>query len=103
MNARGSICASWENFITSPFSFSPSVLMPIFSQSALMRAIEIKPSIRAYGIKEEDFLATLDEMTENAFNDQCTGANPRYPLMSEIKDLYLQCYYKNADAADAEG
>ena len=69
----------------------------------LMRAIEIKPSIRAYGIKEEDFLATLDEMTENAFNDQCTGANPRYPLMSEIKDLYLQCYYKNADAADAEG
>ena len=69
----------------------------------LMRTIEIKPSIRAYGIKEEDFLATLDEMTENAFNDQCTGANPRYPLMSEIKDLYLQCYYKNADAADAEG
>ena len=63
----------------------------------LMREIEIKPSIRAYGIKEEDFLATLDEMTENAFNDQCTGANPRYPLMSEIKELYLQCYYKNAE------
>ena len=63
----------------------------------LMREIEIKPSIRAYGIKEEDFLSTLDEMTENAFNDQCTGANPRYPLMSEIRELYLQCYYKNAD------
>ena len=68
----------------------------------LMREIDIKPSIRAYGIKEEDFLATLDEMTENAFNDQCTGANPRYPLMSEIKDLYLQCYYKNAEEPKAE-
>ena len=40
-----------------------------------------------------DFLATLDEMTENAFNDQCTGANPRYPLMSEIRQLYLLAYY----------
>ena len=45
------------------------------------------------GIQEEDFLATLDEMVENAFNDQCTGANPRYPLMSEIKELYLKAYY----------
>ena len=68
----------------------------------LMREIDIKPSIRAYGIREEDFLATLDEMTENAFNDQCTGANPRYPLMSEIKELYLQCYYKNAEASEAK-
>ena len=68
----------------------------------LMREIDIKPSIRAYGISEEDFLATLDEMTENAFNDQCTGANPRYPLMSEIKELYLQCYYKNAEASEAK-
>ena len=41
-------------------------------------------------------------MTENAFNDQCTGANPRYPLMSEIKELYLQCYYKNAEASEAK-
>lgn len=68
----------------------------------LMREIDIKPSIRAYGISEEDFLATLDEMTENAFNDQCTGANPRYPLMSEIRELYLQCYYKNAEASEAK-
>ena len=67
-----------------------------------MREIDIKPSIRAYGISEEDFLATLDEMTENAFNDQCTGANPRYPLMSEIRELYLQCYYKNAEASEAK-
>ncbi len=68
----------------------------------LMREIDIKPSIRAYGISEEEFLSTLDEMTENAFNDQCTGANPRYPLMSEIKELYLQCYYKNAETSEAK-
>lgn len=59
----------------------------------LKKAIEIKPTIADYGIKEEDFLATLDDMVENAFNDQCTGANPRYPLMSEIKDIYLAAYY----------
>ena len=59
----------------------------------LKKIIEIKPTIADYGVKEEDFLATLDEMVENAFNDQCTGANPRYPLMSEIKDIYLAAYY----------
>ena len=59
----------------------------------LKKAIEIKPTIADYGVKEEDFLATLDEMVENAFNDQCTGANPRYPLMSEIKEIYLAAYY----------
>ena len=45
------------------------------------------------GIDEKYFLDTLDEMSEQAFNDQCTGANPRYPLIQEIKDLYLKCYY----------
>ena len=55
--------------------------------------IGIKPTIADYGIEEKDFLATLDEMCENAFNDQCTGANPRYPLISEIKELYLKSYY----------
>ena len=59
----------------------------------LKKTIEIKPTIADYGIKEEDFLATLDDMVENAFNDQCTGANPRYPLMSEIKEIYLAAYY----------
>ncbi len=59
----------------------------------LKRAIGIPASIREWGIAEEDFLATLDEMTEKAFDDQCTGANPRYPLMSEIKELYLMAYY----------
>ena len=55
--------------------------------------IGIKKSIQEYGIKEEDFLATLDEMVEQAFDDQCTGANPRYPLMSELKEMYLAVYY----------
>ena len=55
----------------------------------------IKKTIADYGVKEEDFLASLDEMVENAFDDQCTGANPRYPLMSEIKEIYLKAYYGN--------
>ena len=59
----------------------------------LKETIGIKPTIRGYGVDEKDFLATLDEMTEDAFDDQCTGTNPRYPLMSEIKDMYLQAYY----------
>ena len=59
----------------------------------LKKTIGIPASIQEFGVKEEDFLATLDEMTENAFNDQCTGANPRYPLMSEIRQLYLLAFY----------
>ncbi len=59
----------------------------------LKHAIGIKDSIAEYGVDEKAFLETLDEMTENAFDDQCTGANPRYPLMSEIKELYLMAYY----------
>ena len=60
---------------------------------ALKERVGIKKTIRDYGVKEEDFLATLDEMVELAFDDQCTGANPRYPLMSEIKAMYLKAYY----------
>lgn len=59
----------------------------------LKEKIGIKPTIRDYAPDEEDFLARLDDMTENAFDDQCTGANPRYPLMSEIKQMYLNAYY----------
>ena len=61
----------------------------------LKTRIGIKETIADYGVKEEDFLSTLDEMTEQAFDDQCTGANPRYPLMSEIKQMYLNAYYGN--------
>ncbi|MDD6617936.1 MAG: bifunctional acetaldehyde-CoA/alcohol dehydrogenase [Lachnospiraceae bacterium] len=60
----------------------------------LKAKVGIKRTIKEYGIKEEDFMATLDEMVENAFNDQCTGANPRYPLMSEMKEIYLKAYYE---------
>ena len=59
----------------------------------LKDAIEVKRTIKDYGITEEEFMATLDEMSEQAFDDQCTGANPRYPLISDIRDLYLKMYY----------
>jgi len=59
----------------------------------LKAKIGIKNSIAEYGIDEKDFLDRLDEMVEQAFDDQCTGANPRYPLMSEIKQMYLNAYY----------
>ena len=59
----------------------------------LKEKIGIKKTIRDYVPDEADFLARLDDMTEQAFDDQCTGANPRYPLMSEIKQMYLNAYY----------
>ena len=61
----------------------------------LKERIGIKKTIRDYGIDEQAFLATLDEMSEKAFDDQCTGANPRYPLISELKEIYLKTYYGN--------
>ena len=59
----------------------------------LKAKVGIKPTIRDYVPDEKDFLARLDDMVEQAFDDQCTGANPRYPLMSEIKQMYLNAYY----------
>ncbi len=59
----------------------------------LKEKIGIKKTIKDYGIDEKDFLDRLDAMVEQAFDDQCTGANPRYPLMSEIKQMYLNAYY----------
>ena len=66
----------------------------------LMAAIEelkvklgIKKTIKDYGIDEKEFFDTLDEMSENAFDDQCTGANPRYPLISELRQIYIDAYY----------
>ena len=61
----------------------------------LKAKIGIKKTIRDYGVDEADFLARLDDMVEQAFDDQCTGANPRYPLMREIKQMYLNAYYGN--------
>lgn len=65
----------------------------IAALDALKEKIGIKKTIRDYVPNEEDFLNRLDNMTEQAFDDQCTGANPRYPLMSEIKQMYLNAYY----------
>ena len=59
----------------------------------LKAKVGIKKTIKEYGVDETDFLNRLDDMVEQAFDDQCTGANPRYPLMSEIKQMYLDAYY----------
>ncbi len=59
----------------------------------LKAKVGIKDTIKDYGVDEQDFLDRLDDMVEQAFDDQCTGANPRYPLMSEIRQMYLNAYY----------
>ena len=74
----------------------------VTATSGLMTKLGIKGSIKEYGIKEKDFLASLDDMTEQAFDDQCTGANPRNPLLCEIKQMYLNAYY-GKDYSDKEG
>ena len=58
----------------------------------LMTAINLPKSIKDFGVKEDEFMANLDLLVERAFDDQCTGANPRYPLMSEIKQIFLDAY-----------
>ena len=68
----------------------------------LKNKVGIKKTIADYGVSEADFLATLDEMVENAFDDQCTGANPRYPLMSEIKEMYLRAFYGDKYKAETK-
>lgn len=59
----------------------------------LKKTLDIPESIKAMGIDEQEFLAKVDELSEHAFDDQCTGANPRYPLISELKEMYLAAYY----------
>ena len=75
------------------------ILLARFDEAVDLRKerVGIKKTIRDYVPDEADFLARLDEMTEQAFDDQCTGANPRYPLMSEIKGMYLNAYYGKHD------
>ena len=65
----------------------------IVAVDTLKARIGIKKTIRDYGIDEKDFLDRLDTMSEFAFDDQCTGANPRYPLIAEIRQMYLNAYY----------
>ena len=59
----------------------------------LKEKIGIKKTIRDYGVDEQEFLDRLDDLSKQAFDDQCTGANPRYPLIEEIKQMYLEAYY----------
>ena len=70
--------------------------------NALKERVGIKKTIKDYGIDEKNFLDRLDEMCEQAFDDQCTGANPRFPLISEIKQMYLNAYYGNAHFTEKE-
>ena len=77
---------------------SESLEKLIAAVKALEARVGIKASIRDYGVDEQDFLDRLDDMVEQAFDDQCTGANPRYPLMSEIRQMYLNAYYGNDEA-----
>ena len=58
----------------------------------LKEEVDIPTSIKAVGIPEDAFYKKLDEMAELAFDDQCTGTNPRYPLINELKELYIQAY-----------
>ena len=57
------------------------------------KKLDIPVSFKEFGISEEEFLSKIDKLSELAHQDQCTGTNPRYPLISEIKDLYLKSYY----------
>ena len=73
-----------------------------FLQAAedLKKAIDIPASIHEYGIDEQKFYDGLDEMAENAFNDECTGGNPVYPLISDLRDIYLRAYWGTCIDAD---
>jgi len=65
----------------------------VLAIDALKKACDIKSSVKEYGVSEEAFAASLDEMAMQAFDDQCTGANPRYPLVEELKELYWKAYH----------
>ena len=69
------------------------VISLIHAIDALKKSVGIPSSIKDAGVPEEIFLAKLDQMSEDAFDDQCTGTNPRFPLISEIKEIYLRAYY----------
>ena len=80
--------------ITTPDMTPEAKAAAIISEiEKLKKILEIPASIKEYGIPEKEFLAKVDMLSEKAFDDQCTGANPRYPLISEIKELYLKAYY----------
>ncbi len=90
--ARYAEVADALGFTTANMSDDEKVESLIKAVHELKHTVGIKDTISEYGIDEQNFMDRLDEMTEQAFDDQCTGANPRYPLMSEIKEMYLKIY-----------
>jgi acetaldehyde dehydrogenase/alcohol dehydrogenase len=87
---------------TSLITLSPGATMTdkvealIVAIDKLKAEVGVPASIKDWGVPEEEFLALVDELSERAFDDQCTGTNPRYPLISQIKQLYLDSYYGNS-------
>jgi acetaldehyde dehydrogenase/alcohol dehydrogenase len=90
---RYGMLADYLQLTTPGMDDSAKVEALISAVEALKATLELPRTIQEYGIAEKDFLEKLDEIAEQAFDDQCTNANPRYPLISEIKDLYLKAYY----------
>ncbi|MGL6225333.1 MAG: bifunctional acetaldehyde-CoA/alcohol dehydrogenase [Thermoguttaceae bacterium] len=85
--------ADFLNLTTEKMTPEQRVEVLISAIEQMKKTLEIPGSIQEYGIPEKEFLDRVDELSENAFDDQCTGANPRYPFIQEIKDLYLKAYY----------
>ncbi len=90
---RYAMLADFLKFTKEDMTLEQKVQALIFNVEQLKKKLDIPASIKEYGIPEKDFLERLDVLSEKAFDDQCTGANPRYPLISEIKDIYLKAYY----------
>ena len=80
--------------VTTPnMSMEQKVQVLIDGIEKLKKELGIPASIKEWGVDEAEFLAQVDELSVKAFDDQCTGSNPRYPLISQIKQLYLDCFY----------
>lgn len=90
---RYAMLADFLKFTNENMTLEQKVQALISNVEILKKKLDIPASIKEYGIPEKEFLAGLDALSEKAFDDQCTGANPRYPLISEIKDIYLKAYY----------
>ena len=84
---------SWPDWIASCTDRAKKTARLVRAIEALKKDVGIPASIREAGVSEADFLRVLDKMSEQAFDDQCTGTNPRYPLIAEIKDLYRRAFY----------
>lgn len=83
-----------EYVVTTPkMTMEEKVEALIHGIEKLKKELNIPSSIKEWGVREEDFLSAVDQLSIKAFEDQCTGSNPRYPLISQIKQLYLDCYY----------